>query len=137
MTDAFQCRAARASEHGFLVTRGLGEFRRARIPQSIIRARGTAFLRGLLRRFDTKTAVLDTGDVLVGGAIGVEGGVVMLYAPDPMRTPEVLRALLEQIGVASPVERPVTWLVPPPWWTNTARFPVAYDPFRLLVKGDV
>lgn len=134
MTD-YECRAVQRSEHGFLISRGLGEFRRARVSDPVVKLRGSSFLKAMLARPDAKGAVIVARDVIVAGAIGVSGGVVMLYVPEPFRCPEVYRDLLTAVGVLYEPGRTIPWLVPPPWWAQK-KLVTQYDPFRLHVKGD-
>jgi len=130
MADKLAVRLASDGERAFVATRALGEFRRARLHDVIVREGGPGFIRWALARPDGKAAVIEArGAVLVGAALGVAGAVVALHLPEPLREHAVRDELLRAIGAGEALPY-VTWLVPPPWWTRKLLCPVL-DPFRL------
>lgn len=136
MPPRYHVRPARPSEHGFVMSRALGEFRRARIQAHVVKAKGTLFLRALLARADARCAVVEADDVLVGGGVSVAGGVVALHMPEPIRALDLLLEVLEVMGVvlpAPPAAPEVRWLVPPPWWAQR-ELAVVHDPFSLVER---
>ena len=129
MLERFCVRPARAGERAFVLTRAMGEFRRARLHNVVIREGGPGFLRWALGRPDGKAAVIEADGVLVGAGIGVAGAVIALFVPSPLRELPVRDELVRAIGAGDALPY-VTWLVPPPWWTKTTMHTVL-DPFRL------
>lgn len=107
----------------------MGEFRRARIADVIVRTGGPGFIAWALSRPDGRSAVIEAEGVLVGAGIGVAGAVVALHVPGPLREHTVRDELLRAIGAGEALPF-VTWLVPPPWWARASLKPVL-DPFRL------
>lgn len=129
MQERLTVRPAQAGERAFVVTRALGEFRRARLHNIVVREGGPGFIAWALSRPDGRAAVIDAEGVLVGAAIGVAGAVLALHIPGPLREHPVRDELVRAIGAGKSLPY-VTWLVPPPWWTRSAMRPVL-DPFRL------
>lgn len=134
MTDKLTVRPAQAGEQAFLVTRAMGEFRRAHVHNAIIQSGAEGFIRAALGRHDGRAAVIDGAGVLVGMAIGAAGAVIACALPPQLREHSVRDELLRAIGAADCLPY-VTWLVPPPWWAKRLLAPVL-DPFRLLQVHD-
>jgi len=129
MPERLCVRPARAGERAFVVTRAMGEFRRARLHNIVVREGGPGFIAWALGRPDGKAAVIEADGVLVGAAIGVAGAVLALHLPAPLREHAVRDELVRAVGAGEALPF-VTWLVPPPWWTRASMRPVL-DPFRL------
>lgn len=130
MSEKLTVRPAQPGEQAFLVTRAMGEFRRAHIHDAIIQSGGPGFVRAALQRSDGRAAVIDGSGVLVGMAIGAASAVLALSLPAQLREHSVRDELLRAIGAADCLPY-VTWLLPPPWWARRLLSPVI-DPFRLL-----
>jgi len=122
-------RLASNGEQAFVATRAMGEFRRARLHDVIVREGGPGFIRWALGHPSGRAAVIEARGVLVGAALGVHGAVVALHVPEPLREHGVRDDLLRVIGAGDALPY-VTWLVPPPWWARKTLCPVL-DPFRL------
>jgi len=129
MSERLTVRPAQAGDRAFVMTRALGEFRRARIHNIVVREGGPGFIAWALSRPDGKAAVIDADGVLVGAALGVAGAIIALHVPAPLREHAVRDELVRAVGAGDALPY-VTWLVPPPWWTR-ASLKTVLDPFRL------
>jgi hypothetical protein len=108
----------------------MGEFRRARLHDVVVREGGPGFIAWALARPDGRSAVIEAEGVLVGAAIGVAGAVVAMHVPAPLRELSVVDELVRAVGAGDALPY-VTWLVPPPWWARTSALRPVLDPFRL------
>lgn len=129
MSERLSVRPMQSGDRAFVMTRALGEFRRARIHNIVVREGGPGFIAWALSRPDGKAAVIDADGVLVGAALGVAGAIVALHVPAPLREHPVRDELVRAVGAGDALPY-VTWLVPPPWWTR-ASLKTVLDPFRL------
>lgn len=129
MHDRLSVRPMQAGEKAFVITRALGEFRRGRLHNVVVREGGPRFIAWALGRPDGKAAVIDAEGVLVGAALGVAGAIIALHLPAPLREHPVRDELVRLVGAGEALPY-VTWLVPPPWWAVSTMHTIL-DPFRL------